>query len=230
METLIIEVEGREAGGKGAARRIRGEGKMPAVFYGPNSPARSIAVNAHEFNKRVAHLEGSHLLELRSRDSGLDQRKVLLRDIQFDPVAGVAMHADFYEVALDRAIEVKVPLHFEGKAAGVTLGGILQPIMREVTVSCLPTAIPEFIAVDVTAIGIHESIHLNDLQMPQGAEIVSRDNDPVVTVLPPSIEAKPAEEEAAAAEGAAAAAPAEGAAPAEAGAKKPEGKKAEEKK
>jgi large subunit ribosomal protein L25 len=210
METLIIDVETREGGGKGPARRTRMAGKLPAIFYGPNAPAQPIAVDAKEFTKRVAHLEGSHLIELRSVHAELNQRKVLLRDIQFDPVAGLPLHADFYEVALDKEIEVRVPLHFEGKAAGVTLGGILQPILREVAVLCLPTQIPDFLTVDVSNVGIHESIHVNDLALPEGVSIASKENEAVVTVVPPTVEAKPSGEEAAAGAEAAVPAAAEG--------------------
>jgi large subunit ribosomal protein L25 len=195
METLIIEVEDREGKGKGAARRTRRSGSMPAVFYGPKTPPRPIAVDAKQFATRLAHLEGSHLIEMRSQAPDLDQRKVLLREIQFDPVGGEPLHADFYEVALDRAIDVHVPIHFEGKAVGVTLGGILQPILREIAVSCLPTSIPAFISVDVSNLGIHETLHLSDLTFPAGVAVTSKDDSPVVTVVPPTVEAKPVEEE-----------------------------------
>ncbi|HZR80603.1 MAG TPA: 50S ribosomal protein L25 [Candidatus Binatia bacterium] len=228
MEALIIDVEPREGSGKGPARRARMAGKLPAIFYGAKSPARSVAVDMKQFSVRLAHLEGSHLIELRSSTADLDQRKVLLRDIQFDPVAGVPLHADFYEVALDKEIEVRVPIHFEGKAEGVTMGGILQPILREIAVSCLPTQIPDSISVDVSSLGIHDSLHLNDIVLPAGVTAVSKENDPVVTVVPPTVEAKPTTEEVAPAEGAeaAAAAPAEGAEAAKAA----EPKKAEAKK
>lgn len=229
METLFIEVEARQDTGKGAARRSRRAGRIPAVFYGPKCGGRPIALETRQFTERVARLEGSHLIELRSQDPGLDRRKVLLREIQLDPINGAPLHADLYEVALDKPIEVKVPLHFEGKATGVTLGGILQPILREVAVRCLPTRIPEFIAVDVTQLGIHDSIHVNDLKLPEGAVIASEDNEPVVTVLAPIVEAKPvAAEEAAEGAAAAGAASPEGE-PAEP-AKKTEPKKAESKK
>lgn len=222
METLIIEVEGRDGVGKGPARRTRSAGKVPGVFYGAKSPTRAIALDRRQFTQRLAHLEGTHLIELRSSDPDLDQRKVLLREIQVDPVRGTAMHADFYEVALDQAIEVRVPLHFEGKAVGVTHGGILQPIVRELAVRCLPTAIPDFIVVDVAHLGIHESVHVNDIVLPEGAVAVSEDNEPVVSVIPPTVEEKPVAEAAAT----------EAAAPAAEGAdaKKPEAKKAEAKK
>lgn len=228
METLIIDVEVREGTGKGPARRARRAGKVPAVFYGAAAPTRPIALDRRQFAQRLAQLEGAHLIELRSGDPALDRRKVLLREVQVDPVAGAPLHVDFYEVALDQPIDVKVRLHFDGRAAGVTLGGILQPILRELEVSCLPTKIPDFIAVDVSQLGIHDTVHVQDLVLPEGVAVVSQDNDPVVTVVPPTVEAKPAVEEAvegAAAEGAAVAGAAE---PAEA--KKTEAKKTEAKK
>jgi large subunit ribosomal protein L25 len=110
-----------------------------------------------------------------------------------------------------------VPLHFEGKAAGVALGGILQPILREIEVRCLPTAIPDFIAVDVSPLAIHDAIHVGQLQLPEGVEAMLDDTETVVSVLPPTTEAK------AEGEGAEAAAGAAG----EGEAKKPEAKKAE---
>lgn len=223
METLILEVERRSARGKGPARRVRRQGKIPAVFYGAKADSVSLTVDARDFGRRIARLEGTHLIELRSTEAAIDKRMVLLREVQSDPVTGAPVHADFYEVALDRAIEVKVPLHFEGKAEGVTLGGILQPIVRELTVLCLPTNIPDFIAVDVSALKIHDSIHLADLQLPEGVTSTLEEGETIVSVLPPTVEAKPAEgEEAAPVEGVAPAA----VAPAEGGeAKKAEGKK-----
>ncbi|MFM7143973.1 MAG: 50S ribosomal protein L25 [Alphaproteobacteria bacterium] len=226
METLIIEVEAREAGGKGPARRTRVTGKMPAVFYGPKTEARAIAVDTKTFTNRIAHLEGAHLIELRSKDAALDAKKVLLRDIQFDPLRGTPLHADFYEVDLTKPIEVRVPLHLEGKAEGVTLGGILQPILREVLVSCLPTQIPEFIAHDVTSLAIHDSAHLDQLKLPEGVTIVSRENEAFVTIVAPAAEEKKGPEgEAAAAEG-----DKKGADAKKPEAKKPEAKKADAKK
>jgi len=236
METLVLDVEAREGKGKGSARRARAQGRVPAIFYGPKSPSRTISVDGKELSQRITNLEGTHLIQLRSSVSDLNQKMVLLRELQSDPVSGAPLHADFYEVALDKAIEVKVPLHFTGKALGVTLGGILQPIFRELTVRCLPTAIPEYIEVDVTELAIHGAVHIADLKLPEGATAVYEANDAVVTVLPPTVEEKPA-----AAEGAV---PEEGAAPAEAAAAeggeakkgevkaeaKPEAKKGEAKK
>ncbi|MBY0278174.1 50S ribosomal protein L25 [Candidatus Binatia bacterium] len=217
METLTLEVEPREGTGKGPARRARAQGRIPAVFYGAKSEGQNLSVDARDFGRRIANLEGTHLIELRSSVAQLDKRMVLLREVQHHPVTGLPVHADFYEVALDQAIAVRVPLHFEGKAAGVALGGILQPILREIEVRCLPTAIPDFIAVDVSPLAIHDAIHVGQLQLPEGVEAMLDDTETVVSVLPPTTEAK------AEGEGAEAAAGAAG----EGEAKKPEAKKAE---
>lgn len=228
METLTLEVEPREGTGKGPARRARAQGRMPAVFYGAKTEGQNLTVDAREFGRRIANLEGTHLIELRSSVSQLDKRMVLLREVQHHPVTGAPVHADFYEVALDSAIVVRVPLHFEGKAAGVALGGILQPIIREMEVRCLPTAIPEFIAVDVSALAVHDALHVADLKLPEGVEVMIDEGETVVSVLPPTAEAKG--EGAEGAEGAVAAA-AEGGDAKKADAKKAEpAKKADAKK
>jgi len=220
METVEITVERRAGSRKGAARRLRGTGRVPAIVYGPKRAATSVSVDGIEFERRVGHLEGSHLIRLVSSgaDAELHERMVLLREMQRHPVTGRVLHADFYEVDLAERLAVSVPLHFTGKAVGVVAGGILQPVMREIEVECLPTEIPEFIEVDVTPLGIHEAIHLGDLRLPEGVQLVGETTQTVVTVLPPTVETKPAE----AAEAAPEAAPVEGQAPAaEAPAKKP---------
>jgi large subunit ribosomal protein L25 len=127
-------------------------------------------------------------------------------------VTGSALHFDVYEVALDRAIEVRVPLHFVGKAAGVTIGGILQPLLRELVAECLPTQIPDGIDVDVSALGIHDAIHVGELTVPEGVTVIGDPGRAVVTVVPPS--AEKVEEPAEAAAGAAEAPAATAAAPA----------------
>jgi large subunit ribosomal protein L25 len=154
---------------------------------------------------------------------------VLVKELQRDPVSRQLLHADLYEVDVTAKLHLRVALHFVGRAAGAELGGILQPIRRDIEVLCLPTEIPDFIEVDVTQLGIHDAIHMSDLKPPPGVEIPFDTDDALVTVLPPVVEevkvAEPAEGEAAAA-----AAPAEGAAakPGEAAPKagsKPEGGK-----
>jgi large subunit ribosomal protein L25 len=224
METVEITIERRATGGKGAARKMRRTGKVPATLYGPKRSVTSVTVSALEFERKLAHLEGAHLIRLvgPGGEPDLNERMVLLREMQLHPVTGAVLHADFYEVDLTERLVVKVPLHFIGKAKGVVDGGILQPILRELDVECLPTEIPDFIEFDVSGLGIHDVVHVEDLTLPSGVLWAGERGQAVVTVLPPTIEVKPTEgaevaAEAATPEGAAAAAPAEGAAGAKKG-------------
>ncbi|HYR97011.1 MAG TPA: 50S ribosomal protein L25 [Candidatus Binatus sp.] len=222
MEMVEIKVERRDSRGKGAARKLRRAGTIPAVFYGPGRTTIHVGVQTEEFARKLSHLEGSHLIRLLNdggKDAELHDKAVLLREVQRHPVSDAVLHVDFLEVSLTERLTVSVPLRFVGKAAGVVDGGILQPIVREIAVECLPTEIPEFIEVDVSPLGIHEAVHLSSLTLPEGVTPMGDPMLTIVTVLPPTVEeAKPAAEaaEAAPVEGA----PAEGVA---AGTAAPEG-------
>jgi len=230
MEIVSVTVEKRSDSGKGPARRVRASGKVPGVFYGPNQgQAIGVQLEEKEFAKKIAILEGSALIQFQSAAPELASRMVLLREIQSHPVTGAVLHADFYEVDLTKKLEVTVALHFTGKPIGVEEGGILQPIVREVTVMCLPTEIPAFIDVEVSGLGIHDSIHVEELKLPEGIELVYETNFTVVTVSPPTVEEVKVEApvEGEVVEGAAV--PAEGAAPAAEGAAAPAAAKKPEK-
>jgi len=221
MDTVEITIHPRSDTGKGAARRMRRSGQVPGIVYGPKRTPALVAVDSLQVERRLAHLEGSHLIRLVSAEPGGSdggERMVLVREMQRHPVTGVVLHADFYEVDLTERLAVSVPLHFVGKAVGVVAGGILQPILREIEVECLPTEIPEFIEVDVSALGIHDAVHLTELKLPEGVQATGEATQTLVTVLPPTVEAQPTE--AVAEVAAAEAAPGEAAPPADAGAKK----------
>jgi large subunit ribosomal protein L25 len=208
MEEIVLAIETREERGKGASRRMRRAGKVPGVFYGPQSEPTPVAIDRKFFAGHIANLEGSHLIRFESAAASLQKKVALVREVQQHPVDGGILHVDFYEVDLTRRLRVTVPLHFVGKAKGVAEGGIMQPILREMEVECLPTDIPQFVEVDVTALDIHDAVHLADVQLPANVTGIFETNEAVVTVLPPTVE----EVAVAAAEGAAegAAAPAAG--------------------
>ena len=214
METLEIQVDPREAGNKHSARRLGRMGKVPAVLYGPKTHPVLLQLDKKDFSNRVAGLEGSHLVRLKSGSVALAEKVALVKEMQFHPITGDVIHADLYEVDLTAKIQVHVPLHFIGKAEGVVRGGILQPVVREIEVECLPLDIPEFFNVDVSALDIGDSVHIEELPMPEGVTAVFESNLALVTVVPPTIEEAPTPT----------AAPVEGAvvAPAE-GEQKPEG-------
>lgn len=217
METLEIQVDARDKKRKRDAKRLLRSGKIPAILYGPKTAAVALELDKREFSTRVAGLEGSHLVRLKSQSTALADKVALVKEMQYHPINGDVIHADLYEVDLTAKITVNVPLHFIGKAEGVVRGGILQPIVREIEVECLPLDIPEFFNVDVSALDIGDSVHIEELGMPEGVTAVYESNLALVTVVPPSVEEAPA---------AAAAAPVEGAEAAVAAA--PEAKKESE--
>jgi large subunit ribosomal protein L25 len=191
VETVEIQIEPREAGTKGKTKRLRRDGKLPGVFYGPKAQTVPLEVDRKDFMSRVADLEGSHLIRIKSGSPLLADKVALVKEMQFHPVTGEVLHADFYEVDLSAKIRVKVPLHFVGKAVGVVRGGILQPIVREVEVECLPMDIPEFFNVEVSELDIGDSLHVTGLAMPEGVVAASDSDLTLVTVVPPSIEEAP---------------------------------------
>lgn len=208
METLEIQVNTRQPGTKHQARRLRRDGKIPAILYGPKVQPVPLELNKKEFSTRVAGSEGSHLVRLKSASSTLADKVALVKAMQYHPISGEVIHADFYEVDLTAKIQVAVPLHFVGKAAGVVRGGILQPIVREIQVECLPLDIPEFFNVEVSALDIGDSIHVEELPMPEGVTAVFESDFALVTVATPTVEETPSAT-AATTEGTAPAAPEE---------------------
>ena len=209
METLEIEVNAREPGSKHQARRLRREGKISAVLYGPKVQPLPLELNRKDFSNRVAGLEGSHLVRMKSASANLADKVALVKEMQYHPITGDVIHADFYEVDLTARIEVSVPLHFVGKGAGVVRGGILQPIVREIQVECLPLDIPQYFNVDVSGLDIGDSVHIEDLPMPEGVTAVFDSNFALVTVATPTVEEEPTPAVAATPEAAAVASPEE---------------------
>jgi large subunit ribosomal protein L25 len=192
LETLEIRVDARDKQRKRDAKRLLRSGKIPAVLYGPKTEAVALALDQREFTSRVAGLEGSHLVRLKSAAPSLAEKVALVKEMQYHPISGGVIHADLYEVDLTAKITVRVPLHFIGKAAGVVRGGILQPIVREIEVECLPLDIPEFFNVDVSALDIGDSVHIEELTMPAGVTAVSEADQALVAVVPPTVEEAPA--------------------------------------
>ena len=202
MEAFPIQVEPRQRTGTGAARSLRRAGKVPGILYGRGRPPRPVAIDVRELARATERVHTAHLLQLRSGDPEVDGRMAVFKEVQRHPVSEAPLHVDLYQVDLATKLRVPVPLKFVGHAAGVELGGILQPVRREIEVLCLPTDIPDAVEVDVSPLGIHDSLHGRDLRLPPGVEISTADAEvTIVTVLPPVVE-----------EGAAAAAPAEEAA------------------
>ena len=195
METIKLSVEQRHARKKAAVGRLRREGGLPGVFYAPGKHAIPVSIDAREFHYKVGSLEGSHLIQFSSATTDLDQKIVLLKELQHHPVSAEPLHADFYEVDVSVPVQVNVAVHLVGKCKGVTAGGSLQAFRREVMVECLPLEIPDMIEIDVTELDIHDAVRLEDVALPAGATALEDAHLMLASVAPPAAVEKPEEEE-----------------------------------
>ena len=212
-----LAVEPRSATGKGMARKLRAAGRIPAVCYSPSAGTTSIALDPHALDRLLRKSSAGMNTLIDLRGAGLDGKVVLVKELQRDPVLGSLLHADLFAVDVDKAIEVKVPVRIVGTPLGVTFGGgILDFPLREIEVLCLPRAIPEELPIEVGNLQVGDSIHVRDIALPTGVELVSDPELSVVSVVLPSKEEAETPVEAVAVEGAEPGA--EGAAPAAEGA------------
>jgi large subunit ribosomal protein L25 len=166
MEATLEAVK-REGRGKNEANRLRAAGRIPAVVYGTGKEGKApegiaVAVDPKEM-LRILHSDtGANSLITLKLDGG--ESRVMVKEYQLDPVTHGLLHADFYQLALDRAIVVPVPIQLKGEPKGVKLqGGIVDFVSREIEIECLPTEIPEHIEVDITDLALNESIRVRDL-------------------------------------------------------------------
>jgi large subunit ribosomal protein L25 len=188
MEMRALTIERREGTGKGPARRLRRAGRVPAILYGGGSPA-TVSVDPRDIYRLIHGHEGGTTLVKLSYPGSAESSMAIIRAMQFDPVSENLVHVDLQEVAMDRAIQVAVPLRHVGEAMGVKESkGILEMLLREVQVSCLPAAIPEVITADVSRLGIHDVLTVGDLVAPEGVRILTDAGQPVATVAAPVAE------------------------------------------
>jgi len=210
---FALGVELRENQGKGVARKLRAAGRIPGVCYRRNAESVAVSLDPRELDLllRKASSGINTLIDLKVAGGGdFDGRQVLVKELQRDPISGAYLHADLYAVDLLQKIHVSIPVHLKGTPIGVSLsGGIMDQATRELDVECLPNAIPEEFAVDVSKLEIGDSMHVLDLEAPEGVEILNDPDVSIVSVVAPAVveEAAPAEAEVEAAVGAEAAAP-----------------------
>ncbi len=201
MKEIVLAAETRAGLGKGPARQSRRDGRIPAVIYGPETEPKAIAIDQKTFKAAIRSVSGaSTLIDL---DIDGKKSKVIMREVQRDPVTSEIIHVDFHAVSMTKPINVAVPIHVVGSAIGVKRdGGILQINMRELEVLCLPNQIPERIDVDVTELAIGDSIHVKNLTLPEDINVVADSTRTVLVIGAPTVVKvdEPTEEELAAAE------------------------------
>jgi len=171
-EDFDLIAEMREDQGKGASRRLRREGKVPAIIYGAGRPPRMLAFDHNRVIRQLEHESFySSILNIKVGDRS---QAAIVKDIQRHPSKRQIMHMDFQRVVEDEKIRMNVPIHYvnEEKAVGVKLGGgSISHLMTDVEVSCLPRYLPEYLEVDVANLGMDEMLYLSDIKLPEGVEI-----------------------------------------------------------
>lgn len=203
MEEIILEAQKRQDIGTGRVHRLRKLAILPAVVYGEAKKSLSIQLIARDLLHLMrVHKGESFVITLRIKDGAQSEDKsVLIKQIQHDPVSDELIHIDFHEISLTKTIRVKVAVVAIGEAIGVKQdGGVLDHTMWELEVECLPAQIPEVIEVDVSNLKIGDALHIKDLSLPPGVKVLSDPQATVLAVSMPTKEAPPAAEEALAAE------------------------------
>ncbi|HET7854450.1 MAG TPA: 50S ribosomal protein L25 [Candidatus Methylomirabilis sp.] len=189
MEFVDLKVERRTGTGKSVARRLRQQGRIPAIVYGEGEPI-PVAADPKSLLKALRTEAGENvILNLTIVDTDEVTRKAMVKGVQVDPVSGIVLHADFLAISMERPIEVGVPVDLMGVARGVKEeGGIVEQILRELKVKCLPSAIPDRIQLDISTLSMGDVVHVKDLAIPGGVELLTDREQVVVTVAAAPVE------------------------------------------
>jgi large subunit ribosomal protein L25 len=202
MEKILVRADARPEVGKGVARSLRRSGMLPAVVYsGGNS--KPIKVHGKEMTKLIFTGTGDHALitiELHEDGTKKSEHPVLVKDYQTDPVSDELLHIDFVEVSLEKLVKVTIPVEIVKEPVGIKMGGILEHLLRDLEVECLPTQIPDKIEVDAEHIDIGHSLHVSDIIVPDGIKMITDPAGVILNVSAPKVEEVAVEEEEEAAE------------------------------
>lgn len=182
MEQMAIKAEMRTGGGKSVSRKLRKEGRIPAVLYGRDVAPVALTVSEREWSVLGRHVKRNAILDMElSFDGKAEHRPVMIKEVQRETMNDRVLHIDFLQVSMSRMIEVEVPIHLTGEAVGVTKDGIVEQHLRSIKVECLPTQIPEALTIDISALDIGDSIHIGQVSLP-GVKFVEGADIAIVTV------------------------------------------------
>jgi large subunit ribosomal protein L25 len=187
-----LSAQARDGTGKGHNRKLRASGRIPAVLYGHGEETRSVSVDAHELERLFAHIH----VESTVIDIAVDGApvKALVREVQRHAVRDDVLHVDFYVIHAGERVTVEVPLRITGSAPGVRIGGLLQQSLDTLEIRCLPDSIPDTIIVDISTLEIGDSVHVRDMSIPEGVEVLVDGDRTVCSIVPPTVTAEAAAE------------------------------------
>ncbi|MBW1928654.1 MAG: 50S ribosomal protein L25/general stress protein Ctc [Deltaproteobacteria bacterium] len=189
MVQTALAAQLRTSRGKEAARKLRRNKQVPGIIYGPYSQPVMVAVDYSQLNKIVRKATSENImLDMNIQtDKGTETKKVMLKELQVDPIKDTYLHADFYEISMDTELTVEIPVHLVNTPVGVTKGGVLQHVKREIAISCLPDKLVDFVEVDVSDLDIGDAVHVADIPLPEGVECLDEGDITVAVVAAPTV-------------------------------------------
>jgi large subunit ribosomal protein L25 len=204
MKSVSLNAFPRTLGRRGGSKKLRSSGRIPAIIYGRQATPQSLEVNSRDMENLMTHAHGENVLvDLAIDKDGRPKRLALVQEVQHHPLNRHILHVDFHEVAENEKVTIKVPVETTGEAIGVKAsGGVLEHVLFKISLRALPKDLPEVIRVDVSKLDLNQTIHLGEIPVPAGVEVIGDKEIPVISCAAPRTEE---EEAAATAEGAAAA-------------------------
>jgi large subunit ribosomal protein L25 len=198
MKSVALKAYPRTQVQRAEVKKLRAAGRVPATIYGRHAKPQNLEISAKEISDLIHHsLSENLLVDLSVENDARAKRLALVQEIQHHPLDGKVLHVDFHEVAENEKVTVQVPVETAGEAVGVKIGGgVLEHVLFKLKVRCLPKDLPEQIVVDVTNLEIGKSIHLGDLKVPEGVEVLGDKHISVVSVATPRTEEEAAATEA----------------------------------
>lgn len=217
MERMELQGNLRTETGKGGARQLRREGRVPAIVYGSKGNTM-LSLNTREMSRVLSKMKSNTILNLKVGDK--KEKMVVVKELQKNVVSRDLLHVDLLEISMDKKLKLSVPIKETGKPIGIKLGGILTHLLRELRIECLPADIPESIEIDVSSLDIGHNLHVQDIEAPKGVAIMNSPEEVICAVNLPEAEKSKEAEEGEVAEGAEGTPPEAGEASAEDGKEK----------
>jgi len=196
MEKRKLKVKLRDRTGKEYVKKLRKNGVLPAVLYGPHlKKSLPLEVDMKELRSFLSQSDKAKIITLEITDQKTDkQHNVIIKDSQWDLIKGDLQHLDFYAVTRGETVTTTVPISFVGKSQGEKIGGIVEHLVRELDLECLPKDLPSIIEVDITPLGLGDSLSVGDVKVPSGIKVLTHPQEVVVSVVLPAKEEVKVEE------------------------------------
>lgn len=193
MKSVALKAFPRTLTGRDGVKKVRAQGRIPAIIYGAKNPPQSLEVDRKEFEKLIHHSVSENLLvDLAVDQDSKPARLALLQEVQHNPLSDKVLHIDLHEVDANEPVTISIPVETTGEPVGVrTGGGVLEHVVFKIRVRALPKDLPEFIAIDVAHLEVGKSVHLGEIKAPEGVELLGDKSLSIVAVALPKTEAEP---------------------------------------